>query len=115
MSRSTNKGNFVLDIKTVEMEIVERLEPLDPEKIILFGSYAYGTPNKDSDIDLMLIKETTDSKYEAKALMRLRDLISKYNIGFDVISASSSAVNSREDYFVKEEILNRGKVLYVKK
>lgn len=26
-----------------------------PEKIILFGSYAYGTPTKDSDVDLLVI------------------------------------------------------------
>ncbi len=29
-----------------------------PQKIILFGSYAYGTPQPDSDIDLLIIKET---------------------------------------------------------
>jgi predicted nucleotidyltransferase len=29
-----------------------------PEKIILFGSYAWGKPNKDSDIDLLIIKKS---------------------------------------------------------
>ena len=29
-----------------------------PEAIILFGSHAYGTPHEDSDIDLLIIKQT---------------------------------------------------------
>ncbi len=39
----------------LKVQIVERLKPLNPEKIILFGSYAYGTPHKDSDIDLYVV------------------------------------------------------------
>ncbi len=39
----------------IKSEIVKRLKPLNPEKIILFGSYAYGTPNKDSDLDLYVV------------------------------------------------------------
>ena len=36
-------------------ELIELLSPLGPEKIILFGSYAWGTPSKDSDIDLYIV------------------------------------------------------------
>ena len=39
--------------------IVSRLnKSYDPEKIILYGSYAYGNPTSDSDIDLLIIKDT---------------------------------------------------------
>ena len=31
-------------------------EVSDPDRIILFGSYAYGTPDEKSDIDLLVIK-----------------------------------------------------------
>lgn len=31
-----------------------------PQKVVLFGSYAYGTPGPDSDIDLLIIKETPE-------------------------------------------------------
>ena len=41
----------MVDIEVLHQEIVERLKPLDPDKIILFGSYAYGTPTADSDLD----------------------------------------------------------------
>lgn len=35
--------------------IVEQLLPLKPEKVVLFGSYAYGEPNASSDIDLYVV------------------------------------------------------------
>lgn len=31
-----------------------------PEKIILFGSYAWGNPHQDSDLDFLIIKKTDD-------------------------------------------------------
>jgi len=45
----------MIDIETLKAEIIERLKPLKPEKIILFGSYAYGTPTEESDIDLYIV------------------------------------------------------------
>jgi len=44
-----------IDIEAIIAEIVERLKPLKPEKIILFGSYAYGNPSEESDIDLYVV------------------------------------------------------------
>ncbi|MDX9709107.1 MAG: nucleotidyltransferase domain-containing protein [Trichloromonas sp.] len=43
------------DIEQLKREIVARLAPLNPEKIILFGSYAWGDPTPDSDIDLYVV------------------------------------------------------------
>jgi len=40
-------------LEEIKSEIIKRLKPLNPNKIILFGSYAYGTLHKDSDIDLI--------------------------------------------------------------
>ena len=45
----------MIDIEKLKKEIVLRLKPLDPEKVILFGSYAWGEPNDDSDIDLYVV------------------------------------------------------------
>jgi predicted nucleotidyltransferase len=105
----------MVDIATIQEEIVERLKPLEPEKIILFGSYANGTPTEDSDIDLFLVKDIqTDTmvNYLFNARKRLRDLISKYKIGFDVLAASQTFLESREDFFYKVDILEKGKVIY---
>lgn len=42
-------------IESIKNEIIENLRTIDPVKVILFGSYAYGTPNQDSDIDLYIV------------------------------------------------------------
>lgn len=106
----------MIDIEKVKIEIVERLMPLDPDKIILFGSYAYGTPNEDSDIDLFLVKDNLSpdaiDRYELDASKNITDLIYKHKIGFDVLSASSNFLNSVDDYFYKVDILQNGRVLY---
>jgi predicted nucleotidyltransferase len=47
----------MIDIEELKPPIVERLKPLNPDKIILFGSFAYGTPTEESDIDLFLLKD----------------------------------------------------------
>lgn len=82
----------------------------------MFGSYAYGTPTEDSDIDLFLVKdnitEDEHDRYEVEVMMKTKDLISKYHIGFDILSASSGFLNTREDYFYKVDILEKGKVFY---
>lgn len=42
-------------------KIVEKLKKLNPEKIILFGSFAYGKPDKNSDLDLLIIMDSQKS------------------------------------------------------
>ena len=106
----------MVDIDKIKNEIVERLKPLDPDKIIVFGSYAYGTPNEESDIDLFLLKDDLDLNksrdYEVRAHILLKDLIKRYKIGFDVLSAPTAFIKKREDYFYKVDILQKGKVIY---
>lgn len=46
------------------------LDQFHPEQIILFGSYAYGHPEKDSDVDLLVIKESSHSPLQEKILIR---------------------------------------------
>jgi predicted nucleotidyltransferase len=41
--------------RSIQNELLESLRPINPEKVIVFGSYAYGTPNIDSDIDLYIV------------------------------------------------------------
>ncbi len=41
--------------ESIKSEIIENLRAIDPVKVILFGSYAYGTPDQDSDIDLYIV------------------------------------------------------------
>ena len=95
-------------------EIRERLvQEFQPEKVILFGSHAWGQPTPDSDIDLMVIvKHSTQSDYE-RAVRGYRCL-SGINMPKDII------VKTKEEFdffrFVRAsleyQIAEEGKVLY---
>jgi len=107
----------MVDIEKLKPLIVERLKPLNPDKIILFGSYAYGTPNEDSDIDLFLLKSDLNKdnirKFELEAMKNLRDIRTYYiKNGIDVLSAPTKEIYEKEDYFYKIDILQKGKVWY---
>ncbi len=84
-----------------------------PEKIILFGSYAYGTPNNDSDVDLLVIKQTNKRRLErGKELTSL--LPNKYNFPMDILIYNTEEVNKWENVplaFITS-IINKGKLMY---
>ncbi|MEA3545136.1 MAG: nucleotidyltransferase domain-containing protein, partial [Thermodesulfobacteriota bacterium] len=104
----------------IKNEIVDRLKSLDLDKIILFGSYAYGTPKEDSDIDLFLVKDVEkDGVRELRlaARRKLRGFIFKNNVGVDILADSQERMRDRvvtvKDQFYKE-ILEKGEILYAK-
>lgn len=52
-------------------DIIDQLKAYNPEKIILFGSYASGNPTKDSDVDLVVVKKTTQPFLERQKQVHL--------------------------------------------
>lgn len=103
---------MMVDIERIKPEIVERLKVLNPDKIILFGSYARGEAREDSDIDLFLLMKEPKENIEAKALFFLRDLMKKYQIGFDVLAEGKNFMAKRIDPFYNIAIMQQGKLLY---
>ena len=92
--------------------IVERIAcEYDPQKIILFGSCARGYFDRDSDIDLFIIKETDRPRYErAYQVATLLD----HRLPVDIVVYTPGEVEERlsyGDFFVKE-IMDEGRVLY---
>lgn len=85
-----------------------------PEKVILFGSRAYGRPRRDSDIDVLVIKDTSESFIER--LVTVRCILSdpQRKVGLEVLVLTPQEVSerlARGDQFVAE-IVEKGKVLY---
>lgn len=85
-----------------------------PKKIILFGSYAYGNPRKDSDIDLLIIKETK-ARHIDRAV-KIREILKEENRFFAIepLVYTPKEINERlgiEDDFIKT-ILEKGVILY---
>ena len=82
-----------------------------PEKVILFGSHAYGTPSEDSDVDLLVIMEHRSSGV-AQAIEIVRRVRSR--IPVDLVVRTPREMHQRlqwNDYFLKE-VVKRGEVLY---
>lgn len=108
----------MINIEIVKKEIIERLKPLKPNKIILFGSYANGRANEDSDIDIFLLKDIPERNIKdlrLKARKMLRPLIFDQHLGIDIVADSEERVKERiqtiKDQFYME-IMTKGQVIY---
>ncbi|MCX6138919.1 MAG: nucleotidyltransferase domain-containing protein [Ignavibacteriales bacterium] len=82
-----------------------------PEKVILFGSHAYGTPTKDSDIDLFIVADIPGLPAERVRLVR-RAI--KEQASVDIVVRSPKDIETSlkgRDWFV-QEVFEKGRVLY---
>lgn len=95
----------------VKQIIDELVENYQPEKVILFGSRVSGKVHEDSDVDLVAIKET-DKKFRD----RIREASScfKHTLPVDIIvyTPQEFETMAKNNYFVKDEILKKGQVVY---
>ncbi len=105
------EGKAMKLIKVIAKKVRDNYKP---EKIILFGSYAYGKPKRDSDIDLLIIKKTNARHIDRST--KVREILQEENrlIAIEPLVYTPEEINQRlkiEDDFIKN-IMNEGKVLY---
>ncbi len=96
-------------IRRLARLIAERFQP---DKIILFRSYAYGTPTPDSDVDLLVVMPTRNQIEQA---VRIDESIER-GFALDLLVRTPKILErrlQRGDWFLREIVL-RGKVLYEK-
>ena len=74
----------MINVEKLKQEIVNALMPIKPEKIILFGSYAYGNPTEDSDLDICIVEKDYADKWKEKA--RIRKLLDNIRIPMDILN-----------------------------
>ena len=90
--------------------IINQLKRYKPQKIILFGSYAYGKPTKESDIDIALIKETSKSFHNR--LKEVRMLL-RTTVPVDVFVFTPEEFEQKKDSNpLIKEIATHGKVIH---
>jgi len=90
------KENLLRDSRYPVHRIADKLLPFikilvekfNPEQVVLFGSYAYGNPAADSDVDLLVVKKISkNSREEATAIRKafrpLRHTVA--NLPFDIM------------------------------
>jgi len=97
----SNEFNRIIEVLIKEYQ---------PDKVVLFGSLAAGQVTEWSDIDLLVVKETTKSFYE-----RLEEVmeITQPMIGADIIVYTPEEMNLMENsLFLAEEVLKKGRVIY---
>lgn len=101
--------------KTLPKAVKKIAETLEPEKIILFGSYAYGKPTPDSDVDLLIVMKSKGSYREN--LHAVSMLLYPRPFPVDIIIKTPKEINEamkggKDNGFFIREIVNKGKVLY---
>ncbi len=93
----------------ITRRIVEKFQPY---KIILFGSYAYGTPDLDSDVDLLVVLDSDESI--AQRIRQVTEVAKVRFLPMDIIVRTPTEMVERlamGDFFLAE-ILEKGEVLY---
>jgi predicted nucleotidyltransferase len=102
-------GKYEAKISEIKDKIVKEIKP---EKIILFGSYAWGNPNEDSDVDLFIIQKTSEPKRARQTSLRKK--LFSIGVPMDIIIYTPEELEKRmdiRDVFVRK-ILRDGKVLH---
>jgi len=94
-------------------DVAERIvQALDPDRIVLFGSYARGEPAPASDVDLLVIME--DNERPAQRSARVARVLLDVPFPIDILVRTPEELRYRlriGDYFI-QEILEQGQVLY---
>ena len=105
---SGRKMVTLADIQRVVEQIVERFHP---QQVFLFGSYAYGEPSPDSDVDLLIAMETPlRGVDQAVEIRKVVDLL----FPSDLLVRTPQQIAERlalGDVFLRE-VVNKGIVLY---
>lgn len=87
-----------------------------PERIILYGSYAYGKPTRDSDIDLFIVKETDKKRVDRFVEVSRLIYEPRRHISISPLVYTPKELEERlslGDDFV-EEVLTKGEVVYAR-
>lgn len=101
-------------------QIIEKLKPLNPYKVILFGSYAHDTYTKDSDIDLLVVTNDEvipnnfqeNMKYYLKVARILDEIRNEVAMDLLVHTLPMHQKFIELDSMFAREILKNGKILY---
>jgi len=102
----------MIDIQKLKPLIVERLKPLNPYKIILFGSYAYGEPNEDSDLDICVVEKDYKNKWEEK--LQIREALTDIKIPMDILNPRLAEYDFYKNEYgsVYKDIEDKGIVIW---
>jgi uncharacterized protein len=101
----------MVDMKEIKDLTSQIAREFSPDRIILFGSYAYGQPSSDSDVDILVVLP-----FEGKPVRKAIEIRNKVKarVPLDLIVRTPDQLADRlsqNDWFIRE-IVERGRTLY---
>ena len=103
-------GKYEKEITVIKDQIVKEFSP---EKIILFGSYAWGKPTTDSDVDLLIVQNSTQTRSQRQKTLQKK--LSGNMVPMDLLvytpAEIEQSINQKQNLFL-EDILRNGKAIY---
>ena len=103
-------------IEYLEAEAIRRiLSTFQPEKIILFGSYIYGNPSYDSDLDILIEFKNIPNK--RKLVIDIRKQFKDFPVAKDILVIAQDEIDAYKEkkWTIYSNALEKGKVVYEKK
>ena len=102
----------MIPLKAIQATCDDIVREFSPLQVILFGSYAYGNPTEDSDVDMLIVMDILKSETWQQA-SHIRERIPKrFPLDLQVRSRADIAYRfSHNDWFLRE-VLEKGDVLY---
>lgn len=108
-------------IRKIAREIVKGLEKrkkFSVEQVILFGSYAWGKPTKNSDVDIAVVSSNFKKWDDIKRIEILSDVARhvypNLDVDIDVVGFTSREIESASYFDLAAEIRQKGQVIYKK-
>lgn len=95
----------------IQIIVDQLIKNYQPEKLILFGSAATGRTHRWSDIDLVAIKKTNKRFYDR--IGEVSALI-PHSVPIDILvyTPEEFAAMAKDNYFIKNEVVKKGKIVY---
>ena len=99
--------------KTLPRAVRRIARELNPEKIILFGSYANGQPTPDSDVDLLVVMNTSVLNQTQRSWPVSQCLVPRpFPVDIIVRTPEELSAFLERNHFFYREIVSQGKVIY---
>jgi predicted nucleotidyltransferase len=103
--------SFMVKRRDIQAFVKQVADEFHPNRVILFGSYAYGKPTADSDVDLLVVMP-----HDGPPAVQAAEIRKRIHAGFpmDLLVRSPAEVRQRLDMgdFFIQEIMEQGRPLY---